>query len=229
MRTDPENPFFLISGITGSIGSSLASFLCSKNFNVIGLSRNKVSEDHLIKHPKVQWLEYDYAKDEPSEELTETITKLSTKNLISCYHCAGMYSSKKNSNLTNQDFIEVMEGNLISTINFVKLSLDILNPGGSIVILNSQASIAAGNDELAYGVSKRAISSYVDGMQIEATKRNLQIVNVLCGAVQSEMANGRDGFDKFIALSDLSETLYSFATTGSSLRIKNVEILRRNY
>ena len=92
MRTDPENPFFLISGLTGSIGSSLASFLCRKNFNVIGLSRNKVSGDHLIKHPKVQWLEYDYAKDEPSlpngSSTSEVIEFEKDSNKHSCFRRA---------------------------------------------------------------------------------------------------------------------------------------------
>jgi len=66
-------------------------------------------------------------------------------------------------------------------------------------------------------------------MQIEATKRELQIVNVLCGAVQSSMAEGRDGYKKFISSNELSKILYSLSKAGKSLRIKDIEILRRQY
>ena len=132
-------------------------------------------------------------------------------------------------NLSQDEYLESIRGNLISTVNIVKLTLDLMHPGGSILVLNSQASIAASNEEIAYGVSKRALSAYVEGMQVEATKRKVQLVNVLPGAVKSSMAEHRDNYEKFIDTSELANLLINLSEVGPSIRIKDIEILRRNY
>lgn len=230
MNITDSDDFYLISGITGSIGEAIAVKLISRGCNVIGISRNKVNSTLKSKYPRISWFEYDLSEDDINNESIKKLQEIiGGKKLQAVYHCAGMHSKGKPLKLKQNEYIEPLKANLISSVNAVKLSIDLIKPGGSIFILNSQAAISASAEELAYGISKRALSSYIDGMQQEATKRNLQLVNVLPGAVQSNMAKGRDNYEKFIDASELAELLISLSRTGSSIRIKDIELLRRNY
>lgn len=220
---------YLISGLSGTIGTSLANLLTSKGCRVIGITRSNLDENLLEKYPNIEWISYDASKMDPTKEVFNNLTSLVPERLSGVFHCSGQYSKGSTLDLSQEDYLDSLKANLISAINVTKLSIDLVKPGGSIIILNSQASSSASQEEISYGVSKRAISSYIDGMQIEATKRELQIVNVLCGAVQSSMAEGRDDYKKFISPNELSKILYSLSKAGKSLRIKDIEILRRQY
>lgn len=230
MHADKKNACVVISGASGAIGGSLASLLLSKGYSVIGISRSMPSQEMRLKSPDVSWLIYDSSLSNAETYVVDELTQLiGSKSLMSVFHCSGQHSNSSPMDLTHRDYLDSIEGNLFSTINVVTLTLNLVCSGGSIIVLNSQAAVSASDNEIAYGVAKRAVSSYIDGMQIEATKRGLQIVNVLCGAVQSSMAKGRSGYDKFISLSELSEVLYSLSIAGKSLRLKDVEVLRRCY
>ena len=220
----------LISGISGSIGSSLCSLMISRGYKVIGVSR-KIPADQLVaKMPEVKWLVYDSSLCDLEISLEKDLTKLiGSSDLHSVFHCAGKHSSVPPMEASCREYLASIEANLISTVNIVRLTINLVKPGGSILVLNSQAALSAGSDEIAYGTAKRAVSAYIDSMQHEATKRGLQLVNVICGAVQSTMVNRRSDLKKFIDPAELSEILYSISVSGNSLRLKNVEILRRNY
>ena len=225
-----KNEYVLISGISGSIGGSLASLLISKGFSVIGISRSAPSKELKQKYSNVSWITYNSSSNDPDPIVSNKLKEILGHNeLVGVFHCAGSHSSGAPLNFTTKNYLESIEANLFSAINIIQLTLNLVSSGGSILVLNSQAAISPASNELVYGTSKRALSAYIDGMQIEATKRGLQIVNVLCGAVQSDMADGRPDFEKFISLSELSEALYSLSTARKSFRFKDVEILRRCY
>lgn len=230
MNTKNPSDLYLISGITGSIGEAIAAKLVSNNCNVIGISRSKVNKTLQSKYPSIKWFEYNLSEDEVNDQAIMNLKKLIGRNKFQAvYHCAGMHTKGSPLELKQNEFLESIKANLISSINVLKLSIDLIKPGGSIFVLNSQAALSASTEELAYGISKRALSSYIEGMQQEATKRNLQLVNVLPGAVKSNMAKDRDNYDKFIDTSELAELLINLSSTGSSIRIKDIELLRRNY
>jgi short-subunit dehydrogenase len=230
VNKDKTDSCYLISGLSGSIGGALADILISKGCKVIGISRKKICANLRSKYPSVSWLQYDLSLEDVN---ADTITRLKEiigdQNLKTVFHCAGIHSKGHPMELSQDEYLESIRGNLISTVNIVKLTLDLMHPGGSILVLNSQASIAASNEEIAYGVSKRALSAYIEGMQVEATKRKVQLVNVLPGAVKSSMAEHRDNYDKFIDTSELANLLINISEVGPSIRIKDIEILRRNY
>ena len=57
----------------------------------------------------------------------------------------------------------------------------------------------------------------------------IQLVNVLSGAVKSNMVKNRDDYDNFIEPTELANLLISISAAEPSIRIKDIEILRRNY
>ena len=221
---------YIVSGLSGVIGSELGGLLLDKGHRVIGISRFEPSQKLNYKFSKVDWLTFNSSSSEPSLQTIDNLERLiGDHELRGVFHCSGDHHTGSPLEVSSEDYLHSIKANLISTVNIVKLTINLINSGGAIVVLNSQAAISSSSEEIAYGASKRAVSSYVDSMQFEATKRGLQIINVLCGAVRSSMAGGRENYDKFISPSDLSEALYSLSLAGESLRFKDVEILRRKY
>ena len=179
----------------------------------------------------VVWAHFDYENNEiPLEGKKNPFFEiLKNQKFEGSFHCAGAYHSSRPLDLNVTDFSDSIKANLHSAINIIKYSLSTVNQLGSIVVLNSQASYKSSENEVAYGTSKRALSAYLDGMQIEATKRKIQLVNVLSGAVKSTMVKDRDNYDNFIEPSDIADILINITAAGSSIRIKDIELLRRNY
>lgn len=223
--------YYLVSGASGSIGSEVVKSLTSKGYGVAAITRSPLSKNQLSISNDVVWANFDYENKEiPFEDKKNPFFEiLANQKFEGSFHCAGAYNSSRPLDLDISDFSNSIRANLYSAINIIKYSLLTVNKYGSIVVLNSQASYKSSENEVAYGASKRALSSYVDGMQREATKRKIQLVNVLSGAVKSNMVKNRDDYDNFIEPTELANLLISISAAGPSIRIKDIEILRRNY
>jgi NAD(P)-dependent dehydrogenase (short-subunit alcohol dehydrogenase family) len=225
-----EKRYYLVSGATGTIGKQVVKLLLEKGYGVAAITRNsKLGKKSFFKDD-IFWSNFDYENNEiPLGNRNPFHEILKKQKFFGSFHCAGAYHSGDPGKLNIEDYSFAMKANLFSAINIVKYSLSMVEPSNSIVVLNSQASVAPAQSEVAYGVSKRALSAYIDGMQMEATRKKLQLVNVLCGAVQSPMVNSRNEYENFIEVSELADLLIKVSGIGSSLRIKNIEVLRRNY
>ncbi len=223
--------YYLVSGATGSIGSEVVKSLLSKGYGVAAISRTSTSKNQINMSNDVQWAHFDYENNEiPLKgKKNPFFDILKNQKFEGSFHCAGAYTSRRPQDLSLIDFSDSIKANLFSAINITKYSLSTVNQLGSIIVLNSQASYNSSKNEVAYSTSKRALSAYLDGMQSEATKRKIQLVNVLAGAVKSIMVNDRDNYDHFIEPSDLADLLINITAAGSSIRIKDIELLRRNY
>ncbi len=223
--------YYLVSGATGSIGSEVMRSLLSKGHGVAAISRIPLSKNKVNISNDVIWAHFDYENDEiPLEGKDNPFFEiLKNQKFEGSFHCAGAYHSCSPEDLDVADFSNSIKANLYSAINIIKYSLSTVNKLGSIIVLNSQASYKSSKNEVAYGTSKRALSAYLDGMQSEATKRKIQLVNVLSGAVKSTMVKDRDNYDDFIEPSELANLLVNISAAGSSIRIKDIELLRRNY
>ena len=226
--SNPSKSCYIISGVTGAVGSNLASLFISKGYTVVGITRKKPSFKDKKLLTGIKWLVYDYSDNNIG--LENKLKKITTGlKVIGVYQCAGKHHRDYPLNHSAGDFLHLLKANLISTINIVSSSINLLHKNSSIVILNSQASIKNADDEIGYGVAKAALSKYIESMQFEATKRKIQIINILCGAIQTNMVAYRDDYKKFIKIEDLVNFLYSLSEVGDSIRINNLEILRRNY
>ena len=135
MNITDSDDFYLISGITGSIGEAIAVKLISRGCNVIGISRNKVNSTLKSKYPRISWFEYDLSEDDINNESIKKLQEIiGGKKLQAVYHCAGMHSKGKPLKLKQNEYIEPLKANLISSVNAVKLSIDLIKPGGKLFI-----------------------------------------------------------------------------------------------
>ena len=219
--------YYLVSGANGDIGESVVRQLVTRNKNVIGLTRENKNGADYTEDDLVEWVACDYIQNTMKDSRIENILK--ENKLVGVVHCAGAYLDRSPMETTETNYQAMLQANLFTAISIVNYSIKNLEKGSGIVVLNSQASASPSSNEAAYGLSKAALSSYIQSMQPEATSRGLQLVNVLCGAVRTKMCSNRPGNDLFIEIDELANTLVDLLNTGPSLRIKDIEILRRRY
>lgn len=220
--------FVLISGASGTIGNAIVEAQLRRGQNVICVSRRN-KRDKPSK-PNQFWIEFDYCSDTGLAAFEKELAKIvGQAGLSSTFLCAGARDIIAPADARQSDYTEALLGNFFPTSNMIKGVMDNMKLGGSIIVVNSQAASSPSMNEITYGVAKRAISSLIDSLQFEATDRRLQIVNVLLGAVASNMTAGRAEKSKLINPDELAETLIALSGVGMSIRLKDVEILRRLY
>jgi len=226
LKESALDDFYIVTGSSGSIGKHLTNKLSEFN-KVIALS---TQSDHFNEfNQNVIPIIFDY-KEESINELNTILLSISDeKKFKSVYHCAGSRIQHVFKESTFSEYNAMLDSNFFSLLAITKLTIDHIVSGGSFIVLNSQAAISPSSNEIGYGAAKSAISSFISNMQIEATKRGIQYINVMLGAVNSSMTNNREDKDKLIQLEDLTNFLISLSKLGPSLRVKDIELLRRIY
>ena len=82
-------------------------------------------------------MSYDASKMDPTKEVFNNLKSLVPEKLSGVFHCSGKYSKGSTLDFSQEDYLDSLKANLISAINVTKLSIDLVKPGGSIIILNS--------------------------------------------------------------------------------------------
>lgn len=84
-----------------------------------------------------------------------------------CVHCAGILVSKPFSQISNYEFQQIIDVNVIGTRNLVAAALPHLEKGGQIGLVASMAGINGVYGYSAYGASKFAVMGLGKALQLE--------------------------------------------------------------
>ena len=88
----------------------------------------------------------------------------------------------------------------------------------------------SGANEMAYAASKHAMKGFFDALQFEATRYNITIVNVYIGAMKTDMAADRVGFDNFISPMEVAYQIYNLLVhENRTMRLTELNLMRKNY
>ena len=146
---------------------------------------------------------------------------------------AGIYRSGDFPEFSDVDLIKVIDTNLIAPMRLTKALWPFLKKSsGRIVNINSIAGVEGGGAEAAYSASKFGLRGFSQSIQFEATRDKISVLNVTLGAMNTEMMKGRINGNPEKFLIDPKEAAKSIAyasVRGDTLRISEIEILRRNY
>ena len=175
----------LITGSSGGIGSATAAFFAEKGWFVIGVDKNPrdiktSSEGHIIKA--------DIAFEADWEKIRKTVSDF-TDNLDAVINNAAIQITKPVTELTVEEWDNVLNTNLRSTFLSVKTLFPFLSAGngGSIVNVSSVHAVATSKDIAAYAASKGGMLALTRALAIELAKDNIRVNAVLPGAVDTEM------------------------------------------
>jgi 3-oxoacyl-[acyl-carrier protein] reductase len=210
----------VVTGASRGIGYQTALKFASEGFDVVAMARSKDKLGALC--------------TEGGECITAAAVDLSDAAQISAYcrklaasgtkidyivHNAGHLINKPFLELTDQDWYDLLEANLMSGVRLIRELHASLSRQAHIVLIGSMGGYQ-GSSKFpglsAYSTSKAALAVLAECLAVELATNDIR-VNCLClGAVQTEMlAMAFPGFEAPVSAGEMGDYLYDFAVNGS--------------
>jgi len=146
---------------------------------------------------------------------------------------AGIYISDDFPKFSDVDLTKIIDTNLLAPMRLTKALWPFLKKSsGTIVNINSIAGIEGRGAEAAYSASKFGLRGFSQSIQFEATRDKIRVLNVTLGAMNTDMMKGRiygNPETFLINPQEAAESIASACITKDTLRVTEMEILRRNY
>lgn len=144
---------------------------------------------------------------------------------------AGVYLKKDFSDLELDEIMEIIQINLLAPIILTKLIWEVFErkKSGLIININSIAGKEPSDGETVYSASKHGLRGFSNSLQFDATKRGVRVINVCLGGIRTDMTKGREGFENFIDPSEVAKIILNICKEYKTLRIGEIDILRRKY
>jgi len=212
----------IIFGAKGSIGNYIFDKYTENNINVIGTTTNKNNiSDKIIFVDK---------------DNMDSLISMDKVNIV--VYANGLNCNDNINNYENNNFINIMNANVIFILDTLKLLLthNKLNPNTKIVIISSIWEEFTRENKLSYTISKSSLSGLVKNIAYDLSEHNILINNVLPGVIDNEMSRNaltkeqfeniknHMKFGRLITLEDVYNTV-KFLTientgiTGQSIKV----------
>lgn len=189
---DLSNKTIIVTGAGSGIGQETAKVLIAQGARVVMLDMNQEGLDetlammqgsgHLCKA-------CDLTDFEALPALVKDIME-QCGSIDGLVHCAGISSRKPLNVLKADGFSKVMDVNLYSFVELVRLATKkkYFNDGGSIVVMSSISSIRGYKAKSEYCVSKAAVDAFVRCMALELADRKIRVNSVMPAEVLTPLA-----------------------------------------
>jgi len=143
---------------------------------------------------------------------------------------AGVYTNKPFSEMTGQEYYEIIKTNLLMPINLTKAIWPIFEKkkAGMIVFINSLAGQVGRSGESAYCASKFGLRGFADSLQFDGVENNIKILSVYLGAMRTGMKKDHPDYEKLINPVNAAKTIMELCLNPST-RITSIEIKRNLY
>lgn len=184
-----ENKLVLITGISSGVGLSVAKYLLSQNFKVVGLARKSGKvEKNFKNNSNLYFYKIDLSN---TSEVRNTIKKIRKKFIFIPYiinNAATLEKSDLNKIRLN-DLEYSMKVNFYSSFLFIQKLIPemIKNNFGRIINITSGAPLNCLPNFLAYSVSKSALNTLTITFANELKGSNVKINLMSPGPVKSNM------------------------------------------
>lgn len=173
----------VITGGSSGIGRAVTEKLLEGGHTVHVLSR-KASQSDLVSNSNYKGHDVDVREIEQIPAAVEGIEKVDV--LI---NCAGVGYGTPLANLSQEDYDKIIDTNLKGTVFVTKLILPKMNGGGVICNFSSSAGIAGFTEWTVYCASKFAIEGFSKALREEVRDRNIKVMVVRPGAVDTPLYN----------------------------------------
>ncbi len=224
----------LITGSSRGLGKSLALNYAFNGYDVIIHGRDiekleQVERDVLRYGVKCQVVVGDLTEESIIDEL---VTCAKVFNIDILVNNAGVYLQKPVDELLPNELEQMIAINLIVPIALTKkvfLNHFKCRKSGLIININSIAGRNPSVFESAYCASKHGLKGFMESFQFEALKSGISITNVYLGAMNTEMVSYRKDSDKFMKTKEVADLIYNVSKNYNSVRVSELEILRKLY
>lgn len=188
---EDSKPVVLITGCSGGgIGNALARSFAANSCKVVATSRSRSTMADLDQDPKFFLQELDVQSDESVDRVVNNVLdKFGRIDVLvnnAGVLCVGPLAEVPLSAIQN-----TFDTNVFGTMRMVQAVVPHMatRKQGKIVNVGSVAGLASGPWNGAYSASKAAIHALTDTLRLELGNFGIDVVNVLPGAVKSNIGN----------------------------------------
>lgn len=190
-----QNKTILITGSAGGIGGATARLAKAYGATVILHDRKKTKDLlSLADELDSDFIVCDITNEKATLAATKVLLK-KVKTVDVLVNCAGINISKPLLQLTNQDWHDIFEVNVMGTVNFSKAVIPAMLKAGSGAIVNISSvrgfDTTSGSGRAAYSTSKAAIKNLTAAMAQEFSPA-LRINAVAPGFTETNMSKTWD-------------------------------------
>lgn len=179
----------LISGSSGGIGSAIVNKFLSEGYVVFGLDIKEPKD----KHENLHFISTNLRKEEDVLKAFEEV-KASGYRLTTIISAAGINDLNSLIEMSEEDFIKILDINAISSFRINKIFLPLLEENSKIIIITSELGPL---DPLPfngiYTISKALLEKYAYSLRMELQLLGHQVVVIRPGAIDTSMIDVSKG------------------------------------
>jgi NAD(P)-dependent dehydrogenase (short-subunit alcohol dehydrogenase family) len=192
MDLNIKNKRALITGSTSGIGFAIAKGLADEGVEIILNGRSKQSIDTAIKKlqqynpkAKISGIKADFRD---LDSVNSLIEKINSVDIL--INNVGIFSSQSFENTTDEDWYNMFEVNVMSSVRLSKAFLPKMkvNNWGRIIFISSECAFLVPEDLIAYSATKAAILSISRGLAQTTKGTQVTVNSVLPGSTLTEGA-----------------------------------------
>lgn len=217
----------LITGANRGLGNALAIAFGAQGHQLILHSRVKSFESI---PGKISVVHGDLREETACENLVLAAERQDVDIVV---HNAGIYRKGVFADLSGDDFLYVLETNLVMPIILTHALWPIFERkrSGMIVFINSLAGKQGGDGETAYSASKHGLAGFARSLQFDASQIGVKVLSVFLGAMRTDMTrHHRTDWGQLIDPHDAARAIVGLCEEhATTLGIREVEIGRTIY
>jgi len=218
----------MISGSSRGIGKNLAITFAERGYNLILHGRDEKALEDVIKECKTDCeVVLGDIRDLDTIDRLYTISKKRNINIL--VNNAGIYSNRDFKQESFQDFLEVLDVNLISPVRLIKTIYPIFKrkQEGLIVNINSLAGLKGNPSECSYCASKFGLRGFSSSLREYAIRDGIVVTDVFLGAMNTRMTRRREDQARCIDPKEAAEVIANLCENYKTLKVDEVVLTRR--
>ena len=183
----------VITGASKGIGRSTASIFLQSGYKVINLSRSNPNLDNII-HISADFSDSDW----PSKIKEELESHLDSSKSISLIHSAGLLLKDSIEDVSSENFMRVLQVNIISATQLNQILLPFMANGSSIIYIGSTLSEKGVANSCSYVTSKHAVVGLMRSTTQDLVGKGIHTTCICPGFTDTEMLKNHVGGSKEI-------------------------------
>ena len=183
----------VITGASKGIGRSTASIFLQSGYKVINLSRSNPNLDNII-HISADFSDSDWL----SKIKEELEGHLDSSKSISLIHSAGLLLKDSIEDVSSENFMRVLQVNIISATQLNQILLPFMANGSSIIYIGSTLSEKGVANSCSYVTSKHAVVGLMRSTTQDLVDKGIHTTCICPGFTDTEMLKNHVGGSKEI-------------------------------
>ena len=183
----------VITGASKGIGRSTASVFLQSGYKVINLSRSNPNLDNIIH------ISTDFSDSNWSSKIKEELeSHLDSSQSISLIHSAGLLFKDSIEDVSSENFMRVLQVNIISPAQLNQILLPFMAIGSSIIYIGSTLSEKGVANSCSYVTSKHAVVGLMRSTTQDLVGKGIHTACICPGFTDTEMLKNHVGGSKEI-------------------------------